>query len=323
MIYTVTLNPALDKTLLATGLEPGAINRARILRCDWGGKGINVSRALRNLGVESVAMGFLGGATGSQIEEGLRAMGLATEFVRIEGETRINLTIHDEARGALVKLNEAGPDIQAGDLDGLLALVRRRAAPGDIWALSGNLAPGTPPDYYARLVTLIQSAGGWAFLDTSGVPLRLGCEARPYAVKPNQVELSTILGRSVEGSSELRGALRELSGMGISLTVISLGADGAAIAREGEMFWAQPPQVEVKSDIGAGDSLLAGLIWSVSLAREPADAVRWAVACGTASAMEEGSGVCTLESAARIYRAVEMRPLNCIRDRDSGRRVPR
>ena len=311
MIYTVTLNPALDKTLVATGLEPDVINRARIVRRDWGGKGINVSRALRNLGVESVAMGFQGGSTGSQLEDGLRAMGLATDFVRVEGETRINLTIHDEVRGVMVKLNEAGPEIQSRDLAALISLVEARVASGDIWALSGNLPPGAPPDLYAQLVELIQSGGGRAFLDTSGEALRLGCAARPYAVKPNLEEAATILGRRLQSGCDLRGALRDLLGMGISLAVISLGADGAVIADRSEMHWARPPQVAVQSDIGAGDSLLAGLIWSLSLAREPAESLRWAVACGAAAAMEEGSGVCTKTQAMRIHPAVDVEPLEC------------
>jgi len=309
MIYTVTLNPALDKTLLATGLEPEMINRARVLRLDCGGKGINVSRALRNLGVPSVATGWIGGATGQRLAQGLQEEGIQSDLIRVRDETRTNLTIHDQRRGVLVKLNEAGPTVSDDDVAGFLQRVQERTQQGDIWVLSGNLPPGAPDDLYAALIRVIQGAGGHAWLDASGAPLRLGCAAAPHLVKPNLSEAESVLGRSLLTPGHWREALRSFLDMGIACVALSLGKDGAAIADDRAAYWARPPAVPVRSTIGAGDSLLAGLLWSAIQCMPLAEAIRWAVAAGTAAVMEEGSGVCTRARTEALYARVAVAPL--------------
>lgn len=309
MIYTVTLNPALDKTLLATGLEPETINRARVLRLDCGGKGINVSRALRNLGLPSVATGWIGGATGEHLARGLRQEGIQTDLIPIAGETRTNLTIHDQRRGVLVKLNEAGPTVSDEDVVGFLQHVQERAQPGDIWVLSGNLPPGAPDDLYATLIGIVQSAGGHAWLDASGAPLRLGCAAAPKLAKPNLSEAESVLGRSLLTPDHWGEALRAFLDMGIACVALSLGKDGAVIADGRAAHWARPPTVQAWSNIGAGDSLLAGLLWSATQGMPLAEAIRWAVAAGTAAVLEEGTGVCTRARTEALYAQVAVAPL--------------
>lgn len=308
MIYTVTLNPALDKTLLATGLEPETINRARVLRLDCGGKGINVSRALRNLGVPSVATGWIGGATGEQLAQRLRQEGIQTNLIPIVGETRTNLTIHDQHRGVLVKLNEAGPTVSNEEVGGFLKHVQQHVQQGDIWVLSGNLPPGAPDDLYATLIRLIQGAGGNAWLDASGVPLRLGCAAAPKLVKPNLSEAESVVGRSL-ATGDLGEALRTFLDMSIACVAISLGKDGAVIADGRAAYWARPPTVQARSNIGAGDSLLAGLLWSATQCMPLAEMIRWAVAAGTAAVLEEGTGVCTRARTEALYAQVAVAPL--------------
>ena len=159
MIVTVTLNPTLDKTLSVPALWPGEVHRARFLRQDIGGKGINVSRALAALGVTSIPIGFLGGATGRAMRDGLTAAGYDARFVEVPGETRQNLTLLDESTGVYTKINEPGPTIGPEHLAALSALVAELAAPGDLWALCGSLPPGAPADFYANLVTAIQARG--------------------------------------------------------------------------------------------------------------------------------------------------------------------
>lgn len=311
MIYTLTLNPALDKTLLATGLEPGTINRAQVLRLDWGGKGINVSRALRNLGQQSTATGFLGGAAGALLEQGLAELNIATAFIRVAGETRTNLTIHDQSRGRLIKLNEAGPPITAQDIATLQDRIRALAAPGDLWVLAGKLPPGAPDKLYASLISLLQGQGACALLDTSGEPLRLGCAAKPYLIKPNRAEAEQLLGRELTDFAELCRALRDLLGLGIPLVLLSLGAEGAMVAEAGgDAFWARPPQVAARSNIGAGDSLLAGFVWATVKGWPLAEAIRWAAAAGTAATLEEGSGVCVLTQVEAIFPHVVARRIS-------------
>jgi len=306
MIHTVTLNPALDKTLVASGLLPEVINRARVVQVDWGGKGINVSRALHNLGVESVAMGFLGGAAGTLLQRGLAEVGIQTAFTRIAGETRTNLTIHDRERNALVKLNEAGPLIGTQEMEALRVRIRERIGPGDICVMSGNPPPGVPDDAYAMLVTIVQEGGGRAFLDTSGAPLRPGCAAAPYLIKPNREEAEQVLERELGDEPDLLRALQEFLEMGIKVVLLSLGGDGALAADAHGVSWARPPEVPVRSDIGAGDSLLAGFVHGLTKGWRLPEALRWAVAAGTAAVMEEGTGVCSLARTAELFPQVTL-----------------
>ena len=150
MIVTVTLNPTLDKTLSVSVLRPGEVHRARFLRQDIGGKGINVSRALAALGVASIPIGFLGGATGRAMRDGLAAQGYDARFVEVPGETRQNLTLLDESTGVYTKINEPGPTIGPEHLAALHALVAELVAPGDLWALCGSLPPGAPAGLLRR-----------------------------------------------------------------------------------------------------------------------------------------------------------------------------
>ena len=206
MIVTVTLNPTLDKTLSVPALRPGEVHRARFLRQDIGGKGINVSRVrCAALGVASIPIGFLGGATGRAMRDGLVAQGYDARFVEVPGETRQNLTLLDEASGVYTKINEPGPTVGPEHLAALHALVAAMAAPGDLWALCGSLPPGAPADFYADLVTAVQARGAAAILDTSETALRLGLTARPAGIKPNSEEAAQALGQAVSSDDGARG----------------------------------------------------------------------------------------------------------------------
>ena len=210
MIYTVTLNPALDKTLSVPRLRPGEIHRARFIRQDVGGKGINVSRALTALGIASRPIGFLGGATGQAMRNGLAALGYDAAFIEVTGETRQNLTLLDEATGVYTKINEPGPTVGPAHLAGLADLVTSLARPADLWAFCGSLPPGAPADFYADLIAIVQKSGGLAFLDTSGPALAAGLAARPYGIKPNSEEAAEALGRPVVSEEDHVAAAREL-----------------------------------------------------------------------------------------------------------------
>ena len=306
MIVTVTPNPGLDRTLLVPHIVFNEVTRATSLRLDWGGKGFNVSRALQALGAESIAMGFVGGATGRMLAQGLDSLGIATEFVRIAGETRTNVVIAEPDGMRHVKVNEAGPTIHARELVDFLNLVRERVRPDDVWALSGSLPLGVPSDFYAQVITLVQAAGARAFLDTSGEPLRLGCAAQPYLVKPNTLEAEEITGREIRSKADILDAAGFVLAQGIELAAVSLGADGLLLASQHGAAWARPPAVQARNAVGAGDALMAGIIWA--LTRElPLDQVaRWGVACGTASAMREGVSFSTYAEVKALYRQVQI-----------------
>ena len=291
MIYTVTLNPALDRTLTVPSLRLGELNRARSVRLDLSGKGINVSRALRLLGVPSRIIAFLGGGTGRAIRDGLAIDGFEVTCVEVADETRQNITVVDEGAGIVTKVNEPGAVVGRTDLTAMAALIERSVAAGDLWAFAGSLPPGAPPDFYARLITLVQANGGRAFLDSSGEALRQGLAARPYAIKPNSEEAGEALGRPVVSDDEHAAALDWFQDNGSGLVCVTRGARGIVLALNGARLSAAAPPIAAASPIGAGDATLAGLVWAVTDGCDPVETARRAVACGTAAAMQEGTGV--------------------------------
>jgi 1-phosphofructokinase len=264
MIVTVTLNPVLDRTLTVPHIVFNDMMRATASRLDWGGKGLNVSRALQALGVDSVAMGLVGGATGQMLERGLNDMGIATDLMPIAGETRTNVVVTDAAGDRYIKVNEAGPPVREEEVAAFVKRVRKKARPGDIWVLSGSLPPGVASDLYAQLVALVQGRGAKVFLDASGEPLRLGCAVGPYLVKPNVVEAQEMTGQNIVSEADALDAMAFFVRQGIELVALSLGADGLLLASEHQRVWARPPSVRVRNPVGAGDALLAGLVWALA-----------------------------------------------------------
>jgi len=174
MIYTVTLNPALDKEYQVPKLIIDEIMRMNNLRIDFGGKGFNVSRMLKSLGVESIALGFVGGHTGSIIMEGLKGLGIRVDLTLISGETRTNNSIVGAVDGHYVKINEKGPTVSTEEIDSLLEKINNLVRPGDFWVLAGSLPNQVPDDIYARIIHKVNQADAHAVLDTSGNPLKLG-----------------------------------------------------------------------------------------------------------------------------------------------------
>lgn len=291
MIYTVTLNPGLDRTLTVPAIREYEVLRASASRLDWGGKGFNVARALQAWGVANVAVGFVGGATGEMLARGLAGLGIATDFVSIEGETRTNTVIEEETGGRYIKVNEAGPQIANAAQDALLARVRALATSGSVWVLAGSLPPGVEIGFYARLATLVQARGGQVCLDASGEALRLGCAAEPYLVKPNAEEAQAATGRPVRSAAEAYEAAQVLLGRGVEMAAVSLGAAGLVLASGSQAVHARPPEVEARTVVGVGDVLLAGLLWAQQRGLELAEMARWGVAAGTAAAVQAGVSV--------------------------------
>jgi 1-phosphofructokinase len=312
VIVTVTPNPGLDRTLTVPRITFNEMIRAAAVRLDWGGKGFNVSRALKALGAESVAMGFVGGATGQMLAHGLNEIGIATDLVPVQGETRTNTVIADASGERYVKVNEAGPMVREEEVAAFFDRVRERVCPGDLWALCGSLPPGVAPGFYAQLVALIQGHGAKAFLDTSGEPLRLGCAAAPYLVKPNVREAEEMVGRQIASEGDALDAAGHFLRQGVKLAALSLGADGLLLASPRGSVWAKSPRVQVRNPVGAGDALLAGLIWALArfghsqAAVSLAEVTRWGVATGTAAAMREGVSVGTKAEVEALYGLVKV-----------------
>jgi 1-phosphofructokinase len=309
MIFTITLNPSLDRTLSIPELHPGAIHRARLLREDLGGKGVNVSRCLRGLGIPSRILGFAGGRSGDSLRAGLLAEGFDVAFVDTGAEIRHNITLFDETSSLYTKINELGPEIEAQHVAALEELVGESAQPGDLWALCGSLPPGVPLDLYARLIERVQEKKGLAFLDASGAALRSGVTAKPFALKVNTEEASELLGLELGEDLEVACAASGLLEGTTRLVMLTRGAHGSVLATENDRLVAIPPQVEARSPVGAGDAALAGLLWAAYEQCDPVTTARRAVACGTAAAMQEGTGVGEASLIRELLDKVEINPV--------------
>jgi len=320
MIHTVTLNPSLDRTLTVPQIVHDEMVRASTSRVDWGGKGFNVSRVLQSLGAESVAMGFAGGATGQMLERGLRSLGITTDLVPLSGETRTNTVIIESETGRYIKVNEPGPTVQPDEQAALLDRIRQclqgRDSRSDLWVLSGSLPPGLPDGFYGELVELVRASGARALLDASGQPLRLGCAAAPFLVKPNAAEAFGYVGVAwpmasgfgPEGvavaDATALGLAYPFLELGIELVALSLAAGGLLLASPGRAVRARPPSVQALNPVGAGDALLAAVAWALERELPLEEMARWGVAAGTAAAMGKAVAVVTHAEVQALYEQV-------------------
>ena len=301
MIVTVTPNPVLDRTLTVPRILFDEMIRAKAVRLDWGGKGFNVSRALKALGAASLAMGFVGGATGQMLERGLGDMGIATDLVHIAEETRTNTVISDADTQRYIKVNEVGPTVRGEEMVAFIGRARARVRPGDLWVLSGSLPPGLPHDFYAQLASVVQRGGAKALLDSSAEPLRQGCLASPYLVKPNAVEAAQMTSQAINSVGDALSAAEFFLRQGIQFVALSLGADGLLLAWQRRAVWAKPPCVRALNPVGAGDALLAGVVWALEQQLPREEMARWGAAAGTAAAMRAGVDVGTRSEVQALY----------------------
>lgn len=296
MICTVTLNPALDRTVTVSKLCPGEVNRALGSRTDPGGKGINVSMTLKKLGVDSCAMGFLAGETGKLVEKLAKERGLHTEFTFVPGETRTNTKLIDPESGETTDVNEPGPEITAEQLQEFTEKLLGKLHGGDDVVFSGSLPAGVPEDAYAKLIYRCRSKGVRTWLDTSGKALSEALSARPAIVKPNLEELTQCVGSQPEGLEQCANALRELGTLTGGNVELTMGEDGALLLWEGTVYYCCAPKILPVCTVGAGDSALAGLLAAENLGMETKDALVLSVAAGSAAAGSPGTGLDDLSS---------------------------
>lgn len=289
-ILTITLNPALDKTItLSSSLVRGEVNRAESMRVDPGGKGINVSRALHLWGGDTLAAGWIGKENSRSLISRLESVGIPTAFVEVEGETRTNLKMVEVEPNRVTDLNEPGFTVATQDLERLRKQYVTWLEQASWVVLSGSLPPGTPSDWYRDLIEEARSRGKQVVLDTSGKALRQGMEAAPTVVKPNREELEDFLGSPIRGDDDLLKAARAWLHQGVGWVVVSLGADGAWFVTKGGIYRAYPPKVTAAHPVGAGDAMVAGLVWGLSRWMPAEEIARWATAAGALAASKPGT----------------------------------
>ncbi|OGO59241.1 MAG: 1-phosphofructokinase [Chloroflexi bacterium RBG_19FT_COMBO_47_9] len=307
MIYTITLNPALDREMTVPEMDLDRVLRANAIQTDYGGKGFNVSRALLALGVESIALGFIGGVTGDQMIAGLSQLGIRTDFVRVQGETRINMIVVDVGHTHYLKVNEPGPLVTDIEAEVLLDKMESRVNKGDWCVLAGSTPPGIKPRFITEIVQRIQSLGAFAILDMEGACLRAGCEANAFLVKPNVTEAGELLGNQIRTIDDALIALARIHLLGARQVAISLGKTGAVYSDGTGTWWAKPPSIRERNPIGAGDAMLAGMVWALQMNLTGNEVLKWGVASGAAAASLDGTAmgssllVETLAADVRIY----------------------
>lgn len=307
-VLTVTLNPALDLTVQLPALRLGEVNRSDNLQAHAAGKGLNVAQVLADLGHQLTVTGFLGEANAQPFEQLFAARGFADEFVRVAGETRSNIKLA-EADGRITDINGPGLEVGAAQRDELLARLERLVPGHELVVVAGSLPRGVEVPWFVELLQRLARLGARVALDTSGAALREGLALSPWLIKPNEEELAQARGLDPADARALADEARRLNAR-IEHVVMSQGAAGVSWFSPAAAWHAQPPKVRVVSTVGAGDSLLAGMLHGL-LAGWPAErTLTHATAIAAQAVGQIGFGITDRAQLAELEAAVRLQPLS-------------
>ncbi|MDT9337166.1 1-phosphofructokinase [Clostridium perfringens] len=280
MIYTLTLNPSIDYVIDVENLELGKVNRTSKDFKFPGGKGINVSRILGNQKIDNIALGFLGGFTGKFIEDNLNALGVKTEFIKVKGDSRINVKIKSNEE---TEINGAGPMISAENLESLFNRLDQLVE-GDILVLAGSIPSTLPRDLYLQIQKRVSQKNVKVVVDTSGKALLEAIKNKPFLIKPNNHEIEEIFDVKINSEKELIKYGKDLVSLGAENVIISMAGDGALLITEDGVFKGNAPKGEVKNSVGAGDSLVGGFLAKYVETKDLITSFKNGIASGSASA---------------------------------------
>ncbi|MDQ0086670.1 1-phosphofructokinase [Paenibacillus anaericanus] len=283
MIYTVTLNPSIDYIVEVEDFRLGDLNRMKRDLKLPGGKGINVSRVLNQLGIQNKAIGFLGGFTGRYIEEWLREESISSDFVFVADDTRINIKLK---AGHETEINGTGPAIREAEADTLVQKLAMLSA-DDIVILSGSVPPSLGGDFYDKLISVCKQSNAEFVIDTTGTALKEALAHKPMLVKPNHHELAELFGVTINSREEIITYGRKLLEAGAKHVLVSMAGEGALFITGNEVYHANAPKGNVKNSVGAGDSMIAGFVGTLSLTGDLLEAFRAGVASGSATAFSD------------------------------------
>jgi len=300
MIYTLTFSPSLDYYLDVANFKPGEINRAVKERYLAGGKGINVSLLLKELQRDSVALGFISGFTGDEVERILLKNGVKTDFVRTSGNSRINVKINSSTETAI---NANGPEISNQDISLMLGKLNQLRS-GDILAIGGNIPSTLPKDIYVKVMKVVESKKIKIIVDAAGDLLLETLPYHPFLVKPNQEELEELEGQKLNTSGAVLAGAKHLIALGAQNVIISQGEKGAImIDAEGHIYYKKAIQGKLKSSVGAGDSLIGGFIAGYLTYANYEDALDLGMAAGSATAFS--NHISSREKILEIYNQIQ------------------
>lgn len=299
MIYTLTLNPAIDHIVRLKRVDAGETNRMEAESYKAGGKGINVSKILNNLGEESIALGFIAGFTGNEIKRSLEEdEGIKTDFVKLnKGFTRINCKIKSDLE---TEINGPGLDLEEADVDKLLEKLDN-INDGDYLFLSGNLPSSLPKDFYGTIMKRLAEKDIHIIVDTAGPALKAALPFKPFLVKPNKRELEDFFSIEINDDKGIEEGAEKLRAAGARNIIVSLGADGAyMLAESGESAFLDAPKGHLIDTVGSGDSMVAGFVYGMKHDFSPMEAFKFSVSCGSATAFSVD--MASKEDIEKIYK---------------------
>lgn len=305
-IITVTLNPCIDKTITINNFAEGGLNRAESVRCDAGGKGINVAKVLKGFGAGVLALGVLGEQGSKTVLSELSHRQIAADFVLVPGETRTNYKLFDRKKEQITEVNEPGFSVSTADVDAVIKRLAAHLKEADVMVLAGSVPPGFSKQIYKDLACLGAENGVKVIVDADGESFSSALEAAPYAVKPNRFELEQLLGKPLLTEQALIDGGRTLLARGVSLVVISLGGDGALYLTKDRTLRVTLAPVHCLSTVGAGDSMVAAIAQSLAQGYDLAELAKMASAAGTATAQKPGSEVCTKEELIECFSKISV-----------------
>lgn len=304
-IVTLTMNPALDVTTATARIVPGEKLRCAAPRHDPGGGGINVARALRMLGGDATAVFPVGGVTGQWLETLLNDENVPCKAIRIAGATRENVTVDERQSERQFRFVMPGPPLSADERQRCLDVALGSLPHGGYLVASGSLPPGVPSDFYRHVGDRVKGAGGRFVLDTSGPALRGIGRANVFLLKANRAELGELLGSPIAGAYGQEAAAREAIALGFAeVVVLSLGDEGAIVADRDGCWRFAAATVRVVSTVGAGDSMVAGILRRLSMRRSLQEAVRYGMAAGAAALVRPGTELCRVEDTERLFAEI-------------------
>ncbi|MFH0771518.1 MAG: 1-phosphofructokinase family hexose kinase [Candidatus Omnitrophota bacterium] len=309
LVLTVTLNPAIDRTLKISNFRAGRDFYAEAPNLSAGGKGINVSRALRILGSNTLATGLLGGSNGDYIKRKLEIEAINNDFLRIEKETRVNFAVIDPAGGKTTRIIERGPLVSSVEIRRLRRKILILLKECAYVVFSGSKADGFPDSFYAELIEIANEKKVKTVVDTRGKPLLEAIKAKPFLIKPNLEEMEYIMKRKLRTLSGIRAAAQSILSRGVKIALITMSSSGAVAACGEEILFAVPPVLRRANIVGCGDAFIAGFIYSYSRGENFRDCVRMASAAGAANALAIQPCALRKKDVDSIVKRVKMRDL--------------
>lgn len=287
-IATVTLNPAIDQTVRVDNFQLNSVNRVQSVRLDASGKGVNVASFLADYGHKTAVTGYLGQANVDIFEQFFLTKHIDDYFVRIPGQTRINVKVVDEVNQQTTDINMPGQAPPQEAMPKLLDTIEKLASSCSWFVLSGSLPPEMPATMYATIIARLKQRKKHIILDTSGDAFKEGIQAGPTIVKPNIQELQHLIGHALTSRTEIQQAAHQLLSHDIELVVVSMGSEGAMLVEQATALYVTPPNVVVKKTFGAGDAMVAGLVTARIEGLNLADCGRLATALATGAIVHRG-----------------------------------